>query len=485
MNVSIRQVVIFAIASILAWACSASAQSGVRAELRSSSALIPPTALGVAAPTAPAGAVVAGIQPWVCDAAQGFRPAVSMEQNVLDPILAIGLASGTQLPISAATTPASCGQMAMQSDGTVYVTQAVVDTKVTPSVSRGVLRTVIDPNTGALVGPNEFIATTAGLDGNQPTALAIGPDGSLYVGFLKNGNVKRILNPGVGTTQVVQSVGNTPQGHPSRAFAFVGPNLYIASSDSLSVILNATSSACTGGCNAIPINDGFTGAVHTGVTSDGASTLYFAVAGNFSGGSQVWRYVPETGLFTFVADGGADRNGTNASKFSFVPAKTNLLATDAGGNLWIGDDSSNGTAFSDGRLWTVPSTLLATLPGGSGTGGTNVQTIFNDLRGPWFMGFTTLSFTATFNSDSTFTATAVPIPGGGISTITGTWNLTPPVKPSFVANPQAHLTLTSSDGVVLISADFFLLNLDMLAATQPFTSPLGEPISGVFLKQTP
>jgi len=483
MNVSIRNAVIFAVAITLLSTGAATAQStGVSAELRSSNALIPTTAVGVVAPTAPAGAVVAGIQPWACDAARGFQPLVAMEQNVLD--LAIGT-TGIKLPISPTNVPATCGQAVLDGNGFAYITQAVVDTSVTPSVSRGVLRTALDPVTGALVGPSAYIATTAGLDGNQPTALALGPDGSLYVGFLKNGNVKRILNPGVGATQVVQSVGNTPQGHPARAFAFVGPDLYIASIDSLSVILNATSPACTGGCNAVPINDGFTGAVHTGLTSDGAGTLYFAVAASFPGGSQVWRYVPETGFFTFVADGGADRNGANASNFSFVTAKTNLLATDTSGNLWIGDDTSNGAAVGDGRLWNVPSTLLATLPGGSGTGGTNVQAIFNDLRGPWFMGFTTLDFTPTFNSDGTFTATILPVPGGSLSTIAGTWTLTPPLKPQFVGNAQAHLTLTSSDGVVLFSADFLMLRLDMLAAVQPWTSNLGIPISGVLLKQTP
>ena len=151
---------------------------------------------------------------------------------------------GIKLPISATTVPATCGQVAA-TNGTVYITQAVVDTKNTPSTARGILRTSLDP-TGALNGMSNYIATTAGLDGNQPTAAAIGPDGNLYVGFLKNGNVKRILNPGSGTTQVVQSVSNTPQGHPARAVAFVGNDLFITSVDSLSVIINATSTTCTG-----------------------------------------------------------------------------------------------------------------------------------------------------------------------------------------------------------------------------------------------
>jgi hypothetical protein len=484
MNLSVRNTVILMVASTLVWGTTAFAQStGLSAELRSSAALIPSGTPGVVPPTAPAGAAVAGTQPWICDAAKGFQPAVAMEQGVADPILAIGT-TGIKLPISPTTTPATCGQMAMSSDGTVYITQAVVDTTVTPSTARGVLRAAIDPATGAFVGPSAYIATTAGLDGSQPTAVALGPDGNLYVGFLKSGDVKKIINPGVGTTQVVQKIGSTPSGHPARGFAFVGNDLYIASIDAFSVIHNATSTACTGGCNAVVLADGFSNVVHTGITSNGVDTVYFSVAGAFPGGSQVFRYMTTTQLYSFVAQGGADRNGGNASNFSFVAAKTNLLALDENGNLWIGDDSSNATVTGAGRLWTVSAAALANLPAGNFIGGTNVQTIFNDLRGPWFMGFTTLGFTPSFNSDGTFTGTITPTTGGIID-VTGTWTLTPPVHPQSFGNPQGHLTFTDSQGTVLFSADFLMLNVDMLVAQQPWTSNLGTPISGVLIKQTP
>jgi hypothetical protein len=131
---------------------------------------------------------------------------VDVEAGVADPLLALST-GGLHLPISPTTMPATCGQVAYDARGNVYVTQGVVDTKVTPSVSRGILRAVVDPQTGAWVGPATYIATTAGLDGDQPTGAAIGPDGNLYVVFLKSGNVKNVINPGVGTVQVMQSVG--------------------------------------------------------------------------------------------------------------------------------------------------------------------------------------------------------------------------------------------------------------------------------------
>ena len=469
--------------TLLSYANANAQNSGVQADLRSSAAV--PTRGGVL-PTAPAGGVVAGEQTWVCDAAVGFAPVANAETGVLDPFLEIGTVGDIRLPISSTTVPATCGQSALQNNGFTYITQAVVDTKNTPSTARGILRTALDPNTGEFVGPSSYIATTAGLDGNQPTAAALGPDGNLHVGFLKNGNIKKVVNPGSGTTQVVQSVGNSPQGHPARAIAFVGNDLYIASVDALSEIRNATSSSCTGGCNAVTIEDGFTGETHSGVTSDGANAVYFAVAGSpqIPGSSQIWRYTPSNATFTFVSQGGVEKNGKNPSNFSFVASKTNLLALDAGSNLWIGDDTSNANATGAGRLWTISAAALATLPNGSTIGGTNTQAIFNALRGPWFMGFTQSQFVPTFNPDGTFTAIIAPNIGGG-TTDSGLWTLTPPKVVQPFTNPQAHLTLTDTKGVVLFSADFLLINADTLDAVMPWASNLGTPISGILAKQTP
>lgn len=51
-----------------------------------------------------------------------------------------------------------------------------------------------------------------------PTSTALGPDGKLYVGFLKNGNINQIANPGVVNptpqNQTVESVGTSPNGRP-------------------------------------------------------------------------------------------------------------------------------------------------------------------------------------------------------------------------------------------------------------------------------
>lgn len=453
--------------------------NGLQAELRSSAAILPSLPAGMAVPTAPAGAVVIGTQPWVADASQGFTPVLDVDPGIADPFLALST-GGIHLPISPTTVPATCGQVAYDGKGHVYVTQGVVDTTVTPSVARGILRVTLDPQTGAWIGPATYIATTAGLDGNQPTAAAIGPDGNLYVAFLKSGNIKRVLNPAFGTTQVVQSVGNTPNGHFGRALAFLGNDLYVGSIDALSVIHNATSAACSGGCNATVIADGFPGIPHVGLTSDGVGSIYFAV----SSYNQVWRYTPSTGLFAFIAQGGADRNGNNASTFSFVPSKCNLLTLDTGGNLWIGDDTSNATIVGAGRLWTVSALALSSITGGTFTAGTDLQAILNTLRGPWAALVANTVLIATFNADGTFTATMQLSSGGTITTDAGTWTLTPPVTLSPLGNPQGHVALIDTQGNVFLSADVLLLNPDQLAMFSAINSFSGiSPIGTVVISK--
>jgi len=92
------------------------------------------------------------------------------------------------------------------------------------------------------------VAAGWGLSGDQPTAIALGPDTKLYVGFLKNGNIKRVANPSVlnpsSQNQTVESVGSTPNGQPMRAMAFLGADLYVATDQGLAVVHNA--GACIG-----------------------------------------------------------------------------------------------------------------------------------------------------------------------------------------------------------------------------------------------
>src|SRR5262249_2869456 len=156
-------------------------------------------------------------------------------------------------PVNSCDFICQAGQAAFDGNTNVYV--PAYDQKgvgrpgsqVQPGVWH--LTTATATSQGQLGGPNQ-VAPNAGFGGNQPTAVAVGPDGKLYVGFLKNGDIVGVRNPQLPTsdaTQVAQKIGGTPNGRPVRALAFVGNDLYIGTSDSLSVIKNATSAACTGG----------------------------------------------------------------------------------------------------------------------------------------------------------------------------------------------------------------------------------------------
>ncbi len=308
------------------------------------------------APHTPAGVAIVGTNIWIGDAAQGFRHYIPVDPNNADPINSGQLKFDTDPNFSVGGGSCflfcSVGQVAQDGNARVYI--AVYDhAKGQPFAPAGggvyMLPLLSDFTFGAFEGLNT-VAPGLGLSGDQPTALALGPDGKLYVGFLKNGNIKRVTNPSLinptPQTQTVESVGTTPNGRNMRAMAFLGPDLYLATDQGLSVVRNAaTCIGNQGGCgNAVVVQDGRLGAAHAGLCSDGAGKLYFSVAGS------VFRYTPATNSVVPVSAG-----------FLFVDGHTNTLSLDGFGNLWIGDDPGGGEINFSGRLWRIPAARLASI----------------------------------------------------------------------------------------------------------------------------
>jgi len=251
------------------------------------------------------------------------------------------------------------GQVAYDGNQTVYIA-AYDHQKGQPGSldMPGVWRASIDPATGQIT-PGALLVPKFGLAGNLPTAVALGPDGNLYVGFLKNGNVVRILNPTLdpsSPSQIVQSVGGSPNGRPIRGLAFVGADLYVASTGGLSVIRNAISPACQGGCNGVVVADGFNGVNHVGITTDAINRLYLAIDGH-----GVWRYTISSGAMQLVSTGGIDGNTGGVDPYAFVGGNSNLMMLDRLGNLWVGDDVSDGAANFSGRIWYISAADLGTI----------------------------------------------------------------------------------------------------------------------------
>jgi hypothetical protein len=322
-----------------------------------------------AAPNTPGGGVVVGQNLYTGDGANGFRHWMPADPSNPDPINSGILEYDGSFDFSLGggglcVLFCQVGQIAYDGNRTVYL--ASYDHPKGQPFSLtvpGVWRIDVDPLSG-FVTPGARLAPNFGLQGNQPTSIALGPDGNLYIGFLKNGNIVRLVNPTVdpndpvaSKTQIVQSAGTAPNGRPVRSVAFVGPDLYLGTTDGLSVIRNAVSPQCLGGCNGVPVADGFAGSTHVGLTSNSANTLYMSI-----NGSGVWRYTVSTQTTTLVATGGLSGTSGAAVPFGFVGGHSNLLQLDGQGNLWIGDDVSDGLLGFDGRIWYLSAASLASVP---------------------------------------------------------------------------------------------------------------------------
>jgi hypothetical protein len=322
----------------------------------------------VPAPNTPGGAVVVGGNFYATDQVNGFRHYLPADPANADPINTGILVFDNAIDGTSIGGTALCaifckgGQVAYDGNQTVFV--ASYDQPKGQPFSLtfpGIHRLTIDP-VGGFVSWNYRLVPNAGLQGNLPTAIALGPDGNLYIAFLKNGNIVRIVNPLVdpsfdpNKTQIVQSVGPSPNGRPVRSLAFAGNDLYLASSEGLSVIKNAVATACLGGCNGVLISDGFTGTAHVGLTSDGINRLYVAI-----NGQGVWRYTISTQVMQLISNAGTNPDGA-VLPFAFVGGHSNLLQLDRLGNLWIGDDTSDGAFNFSGRIFYISAGALAGIP---------------------------------------------------------------------------------------------------------------------------
>jgi hypothetical protein len=321
----------------------------------------------VAAPNTPGGGVVVGSYFYSTDQVAGLRHYMAADPANPDPVntgilqydnagdsMSMG-GGGVCIPFC------KTGQVAYDGNQTVWVTAFDQQKGQPGSVTfPGVHRILIDPIGGTLgwMGP---VAQNSGLGGPQPTSIALGPDGNLYVGFNKSGNVVRVTNPQAllgdpNFPQIVQSVGTSPNGRPTHALAFVGPDLYLATADGLSVIKNAIAKTCLGGCNAAHISDGFSGVDHVGLVSDGVNRLYMSI-----NGQGVFRFTINPQSTTLISTGGTAPDGTVLT-YAFVGGHTNMLFLDRLGNLWVGDDIGDGRLNFQGRIFYISAGALSSIP---------------------------------------------------------------------------------------------------------------------------
>lgn len=267
---------------------------------------------------------------WVSDAVLGFcRLDTAPDSIIAQPNLA------TCFKVGGGTA----GQAAFDvNTNSVYVADASAN-------SQGAYRLTYDPVTET-VGSPLLLASGQILDAGGVRAAALAPDGKLYLGLGKNGQIVRLTDPS-GPSQTLEAVGATSNGLASLSFAFIGNDLYVAETLRVTRIVGAA--AClTGSCNPTEAT-GIDTLAPTALLYDGTNNLF--VADFFS----VDTFNPNDGTQARYATAGLI-NGA-----SVLFGGVSGLGIDLQGNLLVGDNFS-GAALA-GKIWTViPGTTPPDLP---------------------------------------------------------------------------------------------------------------------------
>jgi hypothetical protein len=170
-------------------------------------------------------------------------------------------------------------------------------------------------------------------------ADALTADGNtLYVGFLRNGNIIKVSNPS-GPSQTATTVAKTSDGRGLSAMAIIGCDLYLAEGGAVTVVPNA--GGCAGACVAEP-----TASSATPPTALAAAGSALYVADTPATTSTILRLHVDTGLEDVLATGSdtaAFRNATG-------------LSLDGSGNRYVGDDPTAGAQILQGHISKVAPT---------------------------------------------------------------------------------------------------------------------------------
>lgn len=278
----------------------------------------------------PGGGIYHGSHFWLAD---GISAIVRLDPDPLAP----GYANQTYAGYAAG---GSYGQIAADP---VHDGFYVADQGSKHSV--GILRLTFAAN--EQVGSPCMIAPALG--GRRPSAVALGPDGNLYVGFLTSGDIVRLsvaTTPAPPACQIplAATIGKSINGGKVNGLAFVGGDLYLAGKDGLTRISNAAS--CFSGCVSQTVPGSKPRVTHAGIWADGIDTVYYLRD------NKVRRYSVSTGIHQVFASSGTLPDGT-VTTFAFVGGQSNLLTQDLYGNLWVGDDTSDGVGNATGRVWFI------------------------------------------------------------------------------------------------------------------------------------
>jgi hypothetical protein len=303
-----------------------------------------------------------GTHLWVSDHFNGFCR--------LDP--APTAPGGHALNLSTCNTSAkSAGQATFQvldrvsGAGFVYVPD-------NSTKSQGVYRLFFNPLSQTVSNPTLLGGGQLGIVNGvavKPTATAIGSDGNLYVGTIKDGTIWRVNNPaGALSAQTVQAIGASSDGKGVTGIAFANglPSplpfipgdepqaLYLGEGNALSKI--GTPVACQTGCVAAKVYAPAAPApgapipfAPMALTSNGADTLYIGSNNAHLGPqSTVYSYSVSANTLSTYATGGVGADG-KLTPFNLLSGVT----VNPAGGLFVNDDPAKGAIPGQARVWTV------------------------------------------------------------------------------------------------------------------------------------
>ena len=266
----------------------------------------------------PRGAIRWNGSVWVADIANGFCRI-----------------DGGTLNLATCFTPGT-GQPEL--DGNfVYITDSAGATGVWRLTMNAVTSTI---DASVILAPN------AGLAGNLPQSVSLGPDGKLYVSFTTTGDIRRITNPaGSPATQTVEQVGKAASGGgPVNAIAFVNNDLYIADTGLIGLERITGAAACRGNCNAASVFGNI--GVSNSLSSDRTRYLYM------DNGTRVLRYDATTTNSVVIFSSNGIQNGAPFGYGTVWGVTVDVPS----GDVYIGGDPTPAGAATNNRgsLYVVP-----------------------------------------------------------------------------------------------------------------------------------
>ncbi len=358
---------------------------------------------------------------------------------------------------------------------------------------------LIDTATQEIVGGSGVGAAAVnncGLGANQPSAAALGPDGNLYLGFRRNGNIVRILAPQTQPLPCsnVQTIGATPDRRRTQGLAWVGHDMYGIDGASPMVFPNGDQCFTPVNGNSPCFGRRILASAVGAPTEVASDQTYPSLNGNnlyLASLSSVTRVNTATSTIT---------GNFGGAGFSFISALQADSSDPANPMLYVGDDPSNGIVPGQGR-WSLvtngPSPAVATLPSvpfavtATAGNGQAVVTWVPILNGAPVVSYTVRN---SFASNGVLVPDVVVTAAAGAgfvpttATVTGLTNgvsyqfeviesnaigSSPPSAPSNIVTPQAPTVPGAPLAVLAIGG-----NAQATVAWAPPVSNGGTPITG-------